>query len=64
MNLLIVKIIGSCILLCVVGAMALSGLGRATPDWAGHVVDVGIGALAGLVVGGTAAVKKGEETNE
>lgn len=58
MNLLIVKIIGASILLCVVGALALSGLGKAAPDWAGHVVDVGIGALAGLVVGGTAVAKK------
>ena len=61
MNLLIVKIIGAAILLSVVGALALSGLGKTTPDWAGHVVDVGIGALAGLVTGAT--IKHEEDKN-
>ncbi len=58
MNLLIVKIIGSAILLSVVGTLALSAIGKASPEWAGHVVDVGIGALAGLVTGVNTAKKE------
>lgn len=58
MNSLIVKIIGAAILLSIVGALVLSALSKTPPDWTGRVADIGIGALAGLVVGGTAVVKK------
>lgn len=38
-------------------------MGKTSPEWVGHAIDVGIGALAGLVVGGTAVAKK-EDSNE
>lgn len=63
MNLIIVKIIGGAILFSVIGALILAGMGKTSPEWVGHAIDVGIGALAGLVVGGTAVAKK-EDSNE
>lgn len=48
----IVHYIGATILLSVLGAIVLSGLGKTGPDWMGRISDVGIGALAGIAVGG------------
>jgi hypothetical protein len=48
----IIHYIGAAILLSVLGAIVLSGLGKTGPDWMGRISDVGIGALAGIAVGG------------
>jgi len=51
MNERIVAIIGASVLLCIVGALALSAVTKTPPEWAGDVVKIGLGGLVGLVTG-------------
>lgn len=51
MNERIVAIIGASVLLCIVGALALSAFTKTPPEWSGDIVKIGLGGLVGLVTG-------------